>query len=137
MVVLATQDPASVPDYVRLSGGAISWVDLAELIGKERGEKVTINIGDINVIKEKIEKENDRLSAGRYVHVDPAVFLVGSGEIEISHKYRHPHRYAFSGDAADYSGNNVNELVNPRESLWKWDTIQEYVSRTKGIPTVG
>ncbi|KAG8953468.1 hypothetical protein FRC04_002310 [Tulasnella sp. 424] len=110
MVVLATQDPASVPDYVRLSGGAISWVDLAELIGKERGEKITINIGDINVIKEKIEKEDDRLSAGRY---------------------------AFAAGAADYSDNNVNDLVNPRESLWKWDTIQDYVSRTKGIPTVG
>lgn len=63
--VLATQDPSSVPDHVRLSAGAISWVDLAELIGKERGENITINIGDINVIKEKIEKEDDKLSAGR------------------------------------------------------------------------
>lgn len=77
MVVLATQDPASIPDHVYLSGGAISWVDLAELIGRERGEKITINIGDINVIQEKIEKENDMLSASRYVYADTVVLLVG------------------------------------------------------------
>ncbi|KAG8925353.1 hypothetical protein FRC00_004065 [Tulasnella sp. 408] len=108
MVLLATRDPASIPDYVHLSGGAISWVDLAKLIEKERGGKVTINIGDIQILKEKIEKEDDRLSAGRY---------------------------AFGSGAADYSANNVNELVNPGESLWKWDTIEEYVHRTKGLPT--
>lgn len=77
MVVLAHQDPGSIPDHVHLSGGAISWVDLAELIGKERGEKITMNIGDINVIKERIEKENDILSTGRYVYADTAGFLVG------------------------------------------------------------
>ncbi|KIO31693.1 hypothetical protein M407DRAFT_218886 [Tulasnella calospora MUT 4182] len=110
MVVLSAQDPASVPDYVRLSGGAISWVGLAELIEKERGGKVTVNIGDINILQEKIEKEDDRLSAGRY---------------------------AFATGAADYSENNFNELVNPGESLWKWDTIEEYVHRTQGLPTVG
>ncbi|KAG8947981.1 hypothetical protein FRC04_010178 [Tulasnella sp. 424] len=109
MVVLANQDPASIPDHVRLSGGAISWVDLAELIGKERGENITINIGDINVIKERIEKENDIFSASRY---------------------------SFAVGAADYSDDNVNELVNPGASLWKWDTIEEYVRRTKGLPTV-
>lgn len=48
-------------------GRAISWVDLAKVIEKERGEKITINIGDADILKEKIEEEDDKLSAGRCV----------------------------------------------------------------------
>ncbi|KAG8925354.1 hypothetical protein FRC00_004066 [Tulasnella sp. 408] len=106
MVVLATDDPTSVPDFVHLSGGAISWVGLAKIIEKERGENITINIGDVDILKEKIEKEDDKLSAGRYT------YAIG---------------------ASDYSENNVNELVNPSESLWKWDTIEETRSSHQGI----
>lgn len=33
----------------------------------------------------------------------------------------------------DYSNNNVNDLVNPDESLWKWVSIEGEVKRTKGL----
>ena len=25
----------------------------------------------------------------------------------------------------DFSNDNVNELVNPRQSVWKWKTVEE------------
>ncbi|KAG8953578.1 hypothetical protein FRC00_006220 [Tulasnella sp. 408] len=79
---------------------------LAELVGKEQGSQIQVNVADIEPVKAKIESENDKIAL--------ALYAMGTG-------------------AMDYSNNNVNELVNPDESLWKWVSIEGEVKRTKGL----
>jgi len=43
-------------------------------------------------------------------------------------------RMAASGGNLDFSEKNDNELVNPKESRWKWKTIEEYAREVKGMP---
>lgn len=108
LAILAVQDPNSVPDHARLNGTSASVVELAELIGKENGAQIQISVGDIEAVKAKIENEKDKIALARYA--------MGTGN-------------------ADYSDDNVNELVNPNESLWTWYSIRGEVERTKGLPS--
>ncbi|KAG8914161.1 hypothetical protein FRC01_004197 [Tulasnella sp. 417] len=106
LAILAVHDPSSVPDHARLNGTAFSMAELAELVGKEQGAQIQINVGDLEAVKTKIENENDKIAL--------ALYAMGTGGM-------------------DYSDNNVNELVNPNESLWKWVAIEGEVKRTKGL----
>ena len=38
--VMAVRNPTSVPDHVKICGDAKSWKELAEILGKEVGEKI-------------------------------------------------------------------------------------------------
>ena len=31
----------------------------------------------------------------------------------------------------DFSKENHNELVNPNQKYWKWETVHEYIKETK------
>lgn len=35
---------------------------------------------------------------------------------------------------ADFSAENDNEFVNPRQSLWKWKTAEDFAKEVKGRP---
>ncbi|KIO31662.1 hypothetical protein M407DRAFT_4953 [Tulasnella calospora MUT 4182] len=106
LAILAVQDPSSVPDHARLNGTAFSMAELAELVGKEQGSQIQVNFGDLEAVKAKIENEDDKIAL--------ALYAMGTGTM-------------------DYSNDNVNELVNPDESLWKWVSIDGEVKRTKGL----
>ncbi|KAG8896013.1 hypothetical protein FRC00_006635, partial [Tulasnella sp. 408] len=106
LAVLAAQDPSCVPDHIRISGTNTSWSHLAELLGKELGAKFEVKEVDDAPFRDKIEKEGDFVSALRYAY--------GMGHVDLT-----------TGTA--------NELVNPGEGLWKWDTVEEYVKKTKGL----
>jgi hypothetical protein len=30
----------------------------------------------------------------------------------------------------DFSSDNQNELVNPREAVWKWTSVEDYLAST-------
>ncbi|KAG8927419.1 hypothetical protein FRC01_007518 [Tulasnella sp. 417] len=106
LAVLAAQDPTSVADQVRISGTSTSWSYLAELLSKEVGTKFEVKELDDAPFKEKIEKEGDFIAALRYAY--------GKGHV-------------------DLTTGTSNELVNPEQELWKWDTVEEYVKKTNGL----
>lgn len=66
--VLAVENPASVPDHVRLSGDAVSIADLAKLVGEVRGETLEVKTTDAAETKQKfIDNPADLLSLVKYV----------------------------------------------------------------------
>lgn len=105
--VLAVENPASVPDHVRLSGDAVSIADLAKLVGEARGETIEVKTTDAAETKQKvIDNPADLLSLIKYI---------------------------FGSGLMDFSNENDNELINPGESLWKWKTVADAVKENKGI----
>ncbi|KAG8946363.1 hypothetical protein FRC04_011909 [Tulasnella sp. 424] len=103
--VLATANPASVPDYARINGSSISYRDLARLVGQVRGEEI------------KLETMGE----------EEAKAAIKSGNFWVAL------RYTMGYGLTDFSTDNANEVINPGESQWKWKTVQEYVEETKGV----
>ncbi|KIO26435.1 hypothetical protein M407DRAFT_24284 [Tulasnella calospora MUT 4182] len=105
--ILAAENPASVPDHVRLSGDAVSFAELATVVGNERGETIEVKSTSAAETKQKlIDNPADFLSLVRY--------MLGSG-------------------VTDFSKENENELVNPGQSLWRWRTVADAVKENKGV----
>ncbi|KAG8938175.1 hypothetical protein FRC04_009318 [Tulasnella sp. 424] len=105
--ILAADSPTSVPDHVRLSGDAVSFTDLARIVGSERGETIEVKTQSAAETKQKLlDNPADLISLIKY--------MLGSG-------------------ATDFSGDNQNELVNPEESLWRWKTVTDLVKENKGV----
>lgn len=105
--ILALENPAAVPDHIRLSGDAVSIADLAKIVGEERGETIEVKTTDAAETKQKfIDNPADLLSLVKYV---------------------------FGSGLMDFSTKNDNELVNPGESLWKWKTVKDEVKENKGV----
>ncbi|KAG9018159.1 hypothetical protein FRB90_012067 [Tulasnella sp. 427] len=105
LAVLAAQDPSSVADRVRISGSNTSWSDIAKLLSVEHDSTFEVKELDDEPFKEKIEN-GDFIAALRY---------------------------AFGKGHVDLNAGSSNELVNPGEKLWKWDTVEEFVKKTKGL----
>ncbi|KAG8946289.1 hypothetical protein FRC04_011919 [Tulasnella sp. 424] len=105
LAIRAAQDPSSVADQVRISGTSTSWSHLAELLSKETGAEFEVKEVSDAPFREKIE-EGDFVAALRYSY--------GKGHV-------------------DLTTGTSNELVNPGEELWKWETVEEYVKKTKGL----
>ncbi|KAG9017069.1 hypothetical protein FRB90_001894 [Tulasnella sp. 427] len=105
IAVLAAADPTSVPDYAPISGSSVSYRELAQLVSQARGQDITVaTLGEEEA--QKAIKAGDFWVALRYT--------VGYG-------------------LADLSKDNVNETINPKQSLWKWKSVKEYVDETKGV----
>ncbi|KAH8116734.1 NAD-binding protein [Phellopilus nigrolimitatus] len=114
LAILAMLSPAalsdSVPDYVRISGSPRSAVEVAAAFEHEgkRGdsEKSRVEIVEKDLRKEK-ERLKDECTAGRVGWPAEHIrILMGEGKL-------------------DFSSDNSNELVNPRERLWKWKTVED------------
>ncbi|KAG8894336.1 hypothetical protein FRC00_009080 [Tulasnella sp. 408] len=105
LAILAAQDPSSVADYVRISGSSASWSHIAELLSQELGTKFEVKELDDAPFKEKLEN-GDFVAALRYAY--------GKGHFDLT-----------TGTA--------NEQVNPGQELWKWDTVEEHIKKTKGL----
>lgn len=79
LAVLATQDPANVPDHVRISGDAKSFAELAEIMGAESGDKIVVEEIDWNQFKDKLDREQggkgNPLGYLRLVRTIPHVYL--------------------------------------------------------------
>jgi len=97
--LLALNNPASVPDVVIISGDAKSYQEIAEIVGRERGEEIQI-----------VEESPEQNKPGSDPAAQFAFFL----------------RKVNSSGTTDYSKNNSNELVNPGQKYWKWKGIAEF-----------
>ncbi|KAG8995392.1 hypothetical protein FRB94_009183 [Tulasnella sp. JGI-2019a] len=97
---LAVADPTSVPDLVRISSDNRSFKELAEIVGRETGKK-------INVVEEPIPESLGRARENLIELVEMLRLNFGTGSV-------------------DFSANSDNELVNPDQKFWKWQTVQDY-----------
>ncbi|KAG9046509.1 hypothetical protein FS837_004259 [Tulasnella sp. UAMH 9824] len=107
--VLAAADPNSVPDFTRINGSAVSYNQLAALVGKARGT-------EINVVEVDDEEAKKLLSTG-----DPWT------------RFWRALRYGYGHGLTDFTKDNSNEILNPGQKYWKWKTMEEWVEETKGV----
>lgn len=126
--VLAADSPTSVPDHVRLSGDAVSFTDLARIVGSERGETIEVKTQSAAETKQKLlDNPADLISLVKYVKSH--IISLRMGCVLLSSLAR----YMLGSGATDFSGDNQNELVNPEESLWRWKTVTDLVKENKGV----
>lgn len=104
-LALLALDPATasqVPDQARILGDTGTWEDIRDIVARVKGvEKGTIASEDLAAHKEALrQKPDDFLGFLRVA--------VGEGKL-------------------DFSSDNDNELVNPKNSLWKWKTVEDHI----------
>jgi hypothetical protein len=104
IVSVAIQDPAKLPDTVRIQSGTLSFKDV-----KERWEKdhnATLTVSKKYTKEEALEEAQAKFAKG----------------FEFADFYYYLHNIAAQGvdNGSSYS-KNENELVNPGESSWKWE----------------
>jgi len=107
LAVLATAAPTSVSDHVRISGDLTSYKEIAEIVARHRGEK-------IDVVEEQIVDD------GTDHEVDGGPELIRLIKINI-----------VNGDV-DFFKDNSDELVNPGQSLWTWESADTFVKNAVG-----
>ncbi|OCB86111.1 NAD-binding protein [Sanghuangporus baumii] len=121
LAILAMVSPASlqdnVPSHVRIAGCTRSVEEIAQALNKslsqgkkppETGEGMGVALVQED-ISEAIKNLKEVYEAGN----------VGSPASYI--------RVLMGGGKLDFSQDNSNQLVNPNERLWKWNTIEETV----------
>ncbi|KAG8920077.1 hypothetical protein FRC01_000942 [Tulasnella sp. 417] len=107
--VLAAADPNSVPDFTRINGSAVSYNQLAALVGKARGTEIkVVEVEDAE--SKKLLSTNDPL----------ARFWVAL-------------RYIYGHGVTDFTKDNANEILNPGQNYWKWKNMEDWVEETKGV----
>ncbi|CAG7919860.1 unnamed protein product [Penicillium olsonii] len=109
---LATLPEADIPEIVHLAGDTRSIAEVASIM-QDAGA------GQIDVAE--IPYQAYKAQTTSEASWDPAAylrFLMGDGNINHS---------------SDGLGND-NELVNPGQRLWKWKTLKDLASETKGRP---
>jgi len=104
--ILAIQDPSSVPEYVRISGDALSFQDIADIVTKLTGDKVEVKTIDVADFRKTLKTD------------DPNHFIPWL-------------RVALGKGWMNFSGTNDNELINPGETFWKWKKLEPFLEENK------
>jgi len=108
LAVLTAANPSSVPDHVRIAGDTKSIRELAEIFGRESGQKIQVTEEPVGTLH---EGEGEGFPA--------LVWII---------------RVTMTTGEIDFSEDNQDELINPGESLWKWKTAEAYAKEVKGKP---
>ncbi|KAI9067979.1 NAD(P)-binding protein [Trametes sanguinea] len=96
---------AKVPDEVRIAAATVSHEDIRDIVARVKG----VPKGEVKGDDLQQHKENLRQHPGENF-IDYLRVIMGDGK-------------------ADYSSNNANELVNPDQAFWKWETVGDYVRK--------
>ncbi|RDX52838.1 NAD-P-binding protein [Lentinus brumalis] len=87
---------------VRIAGTVVSYEDVRDMVAKIKGlERGAISTGDLWNKKRELQEQGGQASVLEYIRV-----LMGEGKL-------------------DFSGDNVNELVNPRGTRWRWKSAYD------------
>ncbi|EIW60916.1 NAD-P-binding protein [Trametes versicolor FP-101664 SS1] len=90
-----------VPDELRISGNAVTYEDVRDLIAEVKGvQKGEIKSEELEKLKHKLRDTPDS-HVVEYIRV-----LMGEGKL-------------------DFSCDNANSLVNPAEAFWKWKSVAD------------
>ncbi|KAI5121372.1 hypothetical protein M0805_001185 [Coniferiporia weirii] len=115
LAILAMLSPAaladSVPAHVHIAGCTRSATEMAAALDRHTSP----NKGKCRVMEESVNAAKDKLrEAAATGRVGPPAGYI---------------RVVMGEGKLDFSGDNSNELVNPNERLWKWDTVEEAVEK--------
>ncbi|KAI0797753.1 hypothetical protein C8Q75DRAFT_17554 [Abortiporus biennis] len=119
-LALLAQSPSTastIPDYVRISGDAVSYDDVKDIyekVRKEEGEedfKITIKSERIETFKAQLVKD---------IQENPNIPPLGHL------------RLLMAEGGLDFTSDNSNELVNPDGTVWTWKTVETFVREIKG-----
>ncbi|TDL18394.1 NAD(P)-binding protein [Rickenella mellea] len=102
----------SIPEIVRVAGTQVSVKQIAEIMGKESGDTIEVESVHLKEFKEELRKTYVSTGVKGAAFPDFVRILIGEG------------KYDFS--------TNDNELVNAKESVWVWKSMQQYAKETKG-----
>ncbi|GKZ29267.1 hypothetical protein AbraIFM66950_004073 [Aspergillus brasiliensis] len=114
VAALASLPVAEVPEVVHLAGDSRSVREIAEIMGAVAGGGGEIEVVEVGL--EGFKKETTAQESW-----DPAAylrFLMGEGKIL---------------HTRDGLGND-DELVNPGQRVWKWETLRDLAEKTGGRP---
>jgi len=115
ILALTSSNAVRVPDRLRICGSAISTEearDIVQLVRKDFG------------VDSKIELKGEDLDAA-VATARPLLDKPGT-------MFAPYIRIAIAQGLLDFS-KNENELVNPRETIWKWKTLNDFVRENKGL----
>jgi len=119
-ILALSTNAATVPNYVRISGDAISFQEAKTLLERVRAELGDTEAGEIIVKSEDLE--SFRANVKEQLQSNPNIPPLG-------------HLRILSGEGAlDFSSENSNELINPGGGVWKWKTVENYFREVKGKP---
>ena len=107
---LSRLPPSQVPDHVRIVGSNISFKDASKAMTAVSGQKIELKEVELGPFKAKTTEKMER---------DPASFIrfiMGEGKLDFTQ--------------------NENETANPGETLWKWETVQDYANEVGGKPWI-
>ncbi len=107
---LARMPYEDIPPKLRISGDASTMKQVAEVMENAGSPSLTVRTTDLEGYKNAAIGENTA-DPMKYLR-----FLTGKGKID----------YSASGD----------ELVNPKQEIWRWKTVKQYAEEVKGQPWV-
>ncbi|KAI0675930.1 hypothetical protein C8Q78DRAFT_1074896 [Trametes maxima] len=103
LAILASDSDTTskVPDELRIAGSTISYEDVRDIVARVKGlPKGKIVSEDLERFKPDILQETDK-NYGHYIRV-----VIGEGK-------------------ADFSSDNVDDLVDPNETFWRWKSVEQ------------
>lgn len=104
VVSVALQDPTKLPDTVRIHSGTISFKDVKERWEKDHNS--TLKVAKTYTKEEALEEAQAKWAKG----------------FDFADFFYYLHNIAAQGvDKGASFSKSENELVNPGESLWKWE----------------
>lgn len=102
---------ASVPEHVRIAGSNPSFTDIGNLFDKAFPARSPFRVESLDLDEQREILKQD----------------VGSGRLGKEDNGRHL-RLLFGEGKMDWSKENTNELINPGEKLWKWKTVDKFIT---------
>ncbi|KAF7189355.1 Isoflavone reductase [Pseudocercospora fuligena] len=97
--------PSHIPDIIHLAGTTNSMVQMADIIARERRDQMKVVELSLSDYKASV------LVSSPSNEAEYLKFVIGEGKVN-------------HGKGGLWNG---NELVNPRESSWKWKTFEDMV----------
>ncbi|KAF8517682.1 NAD-binding protein [Hysterangium stoloniferum] len=112
VAIQAVSSPSTFPDNIRVAGSTVSMKEIRDIMSHESGEEIQLaSLGGPETYKRDLQEEFGSKGGFRsYIRL-----LMGEGKV-------------------DFSKNNDDELVNPKEKQWEWTKVEEQARVTKGKP---
>jgi len=115
LTILSTASSSSaadeVPTHVRVAGSLYSVADIRAAYERVTGKETELVTKDLQAEKERVKK--GYLDGSIASPIDHIWLLMAEGKL-------------------DFSTDNYNEVVNPKEHFWKWKTVEDHLQENFG-----
>ncbi len=123
---------ASVPEHVRIAGSNPSFTDIGNLFDKAFPARSPFRVESLDLDEQREILKQDVVSGrlgkednGRHLR---SVDVLNFESDQPGINYFLLLRLLFGEGKMDWSKENTNELINPGEKLWKWKTVDKFIT---------